>query len=227
MSIQRSEQAELSAAARDLLSGNRIVPVIEIDDPDRAVPLTRALAEGGITVVEITFRTAAGAAAVRAAAAGTDSVVGAGTLLTPADVDAAADAGAAFGVSPGWDPLTAARALERGLLVIPGVTGASDIQQRLADGHSTVKFFPAEANGGVAALQQLSAPFAHTGISFMPTGGIGAGNAADYLALPTVAAVGGSWVAPRTLIAAGDWARITALAAEAVAAFSAAEEEAA
>lgn len=220
MTAQRAAQAELSSAAGTFLGCNRIVPVIEIDDPNQAVPLTRALAEGGITVVEITFRTPAGVEAVRAAAAGTDSAVGAGTLLTPADVDAAADAGAAFGVSPGWDPSTAARGVERGLLVIPGVTGASDIQQRLAEGHSTVKFFPAETNGGVAALQQLSAPFAHTGLAFMPTGGIGAGNAADYLALPNVAAVGGSWVAPRALIAEGDWARITALAVEATAALS-------
>ncbi|WP_053382721.1 bifunctional 4-hydroxy-2-oxoglutarate aldolase/2-dehydro-3-deoxy-phosphogluconate aldolase [Leucobacter celer] len=220
MTAQIAAQAELSSAAGTLLGGNRIVPVIEIDDPTQAVPLTRALAEGGITVVEITFRTPAGVEAVRAAAAGTDSAVGAGTLLTPADVDAAADAGAAFGVSPGWDPSTAARAVERGLLVIPGVAGASDIQQRLAEGHSTVKFFPAEANGGVAALRQLSAPFAHTGLAFMPTGGIGAGNAADYLALPTVTAVGGSWVAPRALIAEGDWARITAIAVEATAALS-------
>ncbi|UOQ57873.1 bifunctional 4-hydroxy-2-oxoglutarate aldolase/2-dehydro-3-deoxy-phosphogluconate aldolase [Leucobacter allii] len=220
MPTRRDAQAELSATARALLSGNRVVPVIEIDDPAQAVPLTRALAAGGITIVEITFRTSAGADAVRAAASGTDSIVGAGTLLTPSDVDAAADAGAAFGVSPGWDPLTAARALERGLLVIPGVTGAGEIQQRLAEGHTTVKFFPAEANGGAAALAQLSAPFAHTGLSFMPTGGIGAHNAASYLAIPAVTAIGGSWVAPRALVAAGEWAQITALAAGATAALS-------
>ena len=109
-----SAQAELSARVPALLGGNRIVPVIEIDDPDDAVPLTRALAAGGITIVEITIRTPAGVAAVRAAAAATTgSVVGAGTILTPADVDAAVEAGAAFGVSPGWDPLTASRAVER------------------------------------------------------------------------------------------------------------------
>ncbi|MBK0418378.1 bifunctional 4-hydroxy-2-oxoglutarate aldolase/2-dehydro-3-deoxy-phosphogluconate aldolase [Leucobacter sp. CSA1] len=196
-----------------------MVPVIEIDDPDDAVPLTRALAAGGITIVEITFRTPAGVAAVRAAAAAaTGSVVGAGTILTPADVDAAVEAGAAFGVSPGWDPLTASRAVERGLPLIPGVTGASDIQQRLAEGHRTVKFFPAEANGGVSALAQLTAPFAHTGLVFMPTGGVGAGNAADYLSLPAVAAVGGSWVAPRALVRDGDFTTITELARAATAA---------
>lgn len=211
-------QTEISVRATSLLSGNRIVPVIEIDDVADAVPLTRALAAGGITVVEITFRTPAGLESVRAAAAETDSVVGAGTILTPADVDAAVDAGAAFGVSPGWDPLTSARALERGLLLIPGVTGASDIQQRLAEGHRTVKFFPAEANGGVGALKQLSAPFAHTGLTFMPTGGVNAENAASYLALPTVTAVGGSWVARRDLVRAGAFATITELAAAAVAA---------
>lgn len=213
-----ANQSELSARATSLLGGNRIVPVIEIDDPADAVPLTRALASGGITVVEITFRTPAGLESVRVAAAETDSAVGAGTILTPADVDAAVDAGAAFGVSPGWDPLTAARAVERGFVLIPGVTGASDIQQRLAEGHRTVKFFPAEANGGVQALKQLSAPFAHTGIRFMPTGGVNADNAASYLALPTVAAIGGSWVAPRELVRDGAFDRITELAAAAVAA---------
>lgn len=214
-------QIALSARVPELLAGNRIVPVIEIDDPSDAAPLADALAAGGITIVEITFRTPAGVEAVRAAAAETDSTVGAGTILSPADVDAAVDAGAAFGVSPGWDPLTAARAIERGLVLIPGVTGTSDIQQRLAEGHRTVKFFPAEANGGVAALKQLSAPFAHTGVSFMPTGGVGAGNASDYLALPTVAAVGGSWVAPRDLVRDHDFAAITRLAENATAAANA------
>lgn len=215
---QASTQSALSSRIPGLLGRNRIVPVIEIDDPADAVPLTRALAAGGITIVEITFRTPAGVDAVRAAAADTESVVGAGTILTPADVDAAVDAGAAFGVSPGWDDATAGRAVERGLPLIPGVTGASDIQQRLAEGHRTVKFFPAEASGGVAALRQLSAPFAHTGISFMPTGGVGEANAADYLALPTVAAVGGSWVAPRSLVREQAFTEITALAAAATAA---------
>jgi len=211
-------QAALSSRAAARLGDNLIVPVIEIDDPASAAPLTRALAAGGITIVEITFRTPAGRDAVRRAAEETDSTVGAGTVLTPADVDSAADAGAAFGVSPGWDPLTASRAVERNLPLVPGVTGASDIQQRLAEGHRLVKFFPAEANGGVPALTQLSAPFAHTGVRFMPTGGVSAGNAADYLALPTVAAVGGSWVAPRALVRAGDFDQITELAAAAVAA---------
>jgi len=211
-------QASLSSRAGTLLGNNLIVPVIEIDDAADAVPLTRALAAGGISVVEITFRTPAGLGAVRAAAAETDSTVGAGTILTPADVDAAADAGAAFGVSPGWDPLTAARAVERDFPLIPGITGASDIQQRLAEGHRLVKFFPAEANGGVSALKQLSAPFAHTGIRFMPTGGVSAENARAYLALATVAAVGGSWVAPRSLVREGSFDQITELAAAAVAA---------
>lgn len=215
---QIAAQTKLSNRAETLLDGNLIVPVIEIDDAAEAVPLTRALAAGGITLVEITFRTPAGLDAVRAAAAKTDSTVGAGTILTPADVDAAADAGAAFGVSPGWDPLTAARALERDFPLIPGITGASDIQQRLAEGHRLVKFFPAEANGGVSALKQLAAPFAHTGIRFMPTGGVSAHNAAEYLALATVAAVGGSWVSPRALVRENDFDQITELAAAAVAA---------
>lgn len=210
-------QTALSAKAAALLGDNRVVPVIEIDDPAAAVPLTRALADGGITIVEITFRTAAGAEAVRQAAAGTESVVGAGTVLTPGDVDAAVDAGAAFAVSPGWDARTAARALQRGLPLLPGVTGASDIQQRLAEGHRLVKFFPAEANGGVDALKQLSAPFAHAGVGFMPTGGVNADNAPSYLALATVAAVGGSWVAPRDLVREGAFDTIARLAGDAVA----------
>lgn len=215
---QASAQESLSARAIELLGANRIVPVIEIDDAADAAPLTAALAAGGITIVEITFRTPAGLEAVRSAAAGTGSVVGAGTVLSPADVDAAVRAGAAFGVSPGWNPSTAARALELGFPLIPGVTGASDIQQRLAEGHRIVKFFPAEANGGVSALRQLSAPFAHSGISFMPTGGVNGDNAAEYLAIPSVAAVGGSWVAPRALVRTGDFAHITQLATAAVSA---------
>lgn len=196
----RPTQADLSARVKTLLDGHHVVPVIEIDDASVAIPLTQALAAGGVTVVEITFRTPAGVEAVRQAASVSGSTVGAGTILTPADVDAAVEAGAAFGVSPGWDEATATRARERGFPLIPGVTGASDIQQRLAEGHRVLKFFPAEANGGVAALRQLSAPFAHTGVSFMPTGGVSAENVAAYLALSTVAAVGGSWLAPRDLV---------------------------
>lgn len=211
-------QQRLSDRAVAILGDNRIVPVIEIDDPADAVPLSCALAAGGINVVEITFRTPAGVDAVRAAAAGTDSTVGAGTILTPSDVDSAVDAGAAFGVSPGWDAATAARAVERGFVLIPGVTGASDIQQRLGEGYRTVKFFPAEANGGVRTLKQLSAAFAHTGIRFMPTGGVNAENAASYCSLSTVAAIGGSWVVPRSLVDSGDFGAITELATKATAA---------
>lgn len=196
----------------DLVGRSPVVPVIEIDDPLHAVPLAQALHRGGIPVLEITFRTEAGAAAIQEAVAHTDVVVGAGTLLTPDDVDRAVAAGAHFGVSPGWDPRTQARAATHGFPLIPGVTGASDIQQRLAEGHRIVKFFPAEANGGVTALKQLSAPFAHTGLRFLPTGGISLGNANDYLRMNTVLAVGGSWVAPRHLIARKDWVEITALA---------------
>lgn len=207
-----------------LLRGNTLVPVIEIDDEADAVPLTKALAAGGITIVEITFRTDSGVPALAAAARETDSVVGAGTLLSPSDVEAAVNAGAAFGVSPGWDSATFARAEQLGLPLIPGVTGASDIQQRLAEGHRTMKFFPAEANGGVTALRQMAAPFAHKGISVMPTGGVNPDNAADYLAVPTVVAVGGSWVAPRNLIRAGEFTRITDLATEAVARLGATDD---
>lgn len=198
--------------AQTLLGDNRIVPVVEIDDAAHAAPLTRALADGGITVIEITFRTEAGADAIAAAVQETSSTVGAGTLLSPADVDRAVQAGAAFGVSPGWDAATAQRAQELDFVLYPGVTGASDIQQRLADGYRVLKFFPAAANGGASALRQLSAPFAHTGVKFMPTGGVSSDNASTYLDLPTVLAVGGSWVCPRDLIHNQDWDEITRLA---------------
>lgn len=203
----------------------RVLPVVSLDDAAAAVPLAEALAEGGITAVEITFRTAEAARAIEAIAASCPQTrVGAGTLLTPEDVRRAVDAGARFGISPGWDPQTEAAAAETGLPYIPGVATAAEAQQRLAQGYRTLKFFPAEAAGGRTALRQLLAPFRRLDPSFIPTGGIGADSLSDWLSIPGVRAVGGSWLAPEKLITAGDWTGIAALASDAVAASSPRED---
>jgi len=194
------ESAEMSSAAQDpallaTLSRHRLVPVVVIDDARSAGTLGDALVTGGLPVAEVTFRTDAGVEALRRLADRGDLLVGAGTVLTPAQVDEAVGAGAAFVVSPGLSRPVVERCLEHGVLPLPGAVTATEIQAALELGLTTVKFFPAESSGGAAAVKALSAPF--SGVRFMPTGGIGPANLADYLALPTVRAVGGSWMVPR------------------------------
>ena len=201
-----SAPAPSGATVLERVAALRVVPVVEIDDPVRAVPLAQALADAGLPVLEVTFRTPAAAAAVEAIAAALPEVLlGAGTLLTAEQVRAAAGAGARFGVSPGTSVAALDAAGELGLPFVPGVVTPSEVITCLDAGARHLKFFPAGAFGGLAALRALAGPFRSTGVRFMPTGGVRPEQAADYLALPDVFAVGGTWVAPRDDVAAGRW----------------------
>ncbi len=200
------------ASLRENLSG-AIVPVVVIDSATIAADLVGALAAGGITTVEITLRTPAGIEAIRASS-DRGSRVGAGTVLTPQQVDECADAGARFIVSPGFDDEVVARAQERGLDVLPGIATATELQRALRAGLDVVKFFPADRLGGLPTISALAGPFPHVG--FMPSGGVTAANAVEYLAHPSVVAISGSWMVPRDAIAAGDFEAITRLSAEAM-----------
>ena len=195
----------------------RIVPVVVLDQPEQAEPLAEALLRGGLAVMEVTFRTAAAAAAIKRIATRYPEVcIGAGTLLTPEQIERAVDAGATFGLAPGLNVATVRRAQELGLIFMPGVMTPSDIEAALALGLKTLKFFPAEAAGGAAMLKALAGPYAHTGVKFVPTGGINVRNMGGYLALPTVAAIGGSWMVEKALIQEGRWTEIEQLTREAV-----------
>jgi len=193
-----------------------IIPVIVIDDEAQAVPLARALVKGGLPVLEVTFRTKAAAAAIAAIRREvTEAVVGAGTLLTVEQLRAAKAAGAVFGVAPGFDPVIMAEAKAQGLPFCPGVQTASELSQALTAGCGLVKFFPAEAAGGVKMIKNLLGAFRFTGVRFMPTGGIKPENVGEYLAVPEIACCGGTWVVPKDALVAGDFATIERLAAEA------------
>ena len=186
-----------------------VVPVVEVEDAADAVPLARTLTEAGLPVLEVTFRTPAAGDAIAAIAAEFPGfLLGAGTLLTPDMVAAAVAAGARFGVSPGVSPRCLAVAGEREFPFIPGAVTPSEVIICLDSGADHIKFFPAGAYGGAATLSALAGPFASTGVRFMPTGGVDASNAADYLRLPYVFAVGGNWIAPRSDIAQGRWREI-------------------
>jgi 2-dehydro-3-deoxyphosphogluconate aldolase/(4S)-4-hydroxy-2-oxoglutarate aldolase len=199
-----------------LFRGATVIPVLSIERARDAVPLARALCDGGLCVIEVTFRTEAAVAAIAAIAAELPQVtVGAGTLLRAADVVAAVSAGARFLVSPGITPQLAGAALATELPYLPGVATPSEIMAVRALGICVMKLFPAEAMGGVALLRALAPVF--PGIAFCPTGGIDERTAEHYLALPNVPMVGGSWMAPRDAIAAGDWVRIRRLAERAAA----------
>ena len=199
----------------------RNVAVAVVEDPDRAVPLARALLAGGVSAIELAFRTPRAAEALRRIAAEVpDVLVGAGTVLTPAQAREAKDAGAAFAVAPGFNPDVARAAADLGLPFAPGVMTPSEIEGAYALGCTRLlKFFPASVAGGLAGLRTLAAPYRHLGIRFLPLGGLTAANTAEWLSDPLVAACGGSWIAPARLIAAGDW---DAIAANARAAASAA-----
>ncbi len=201
----------------------RLLPVVVLDEARDAPALGDALVTGGLPVAEVTFRTAAAPDAIRALADRDDLLVGAGTVLTPAQVDQAVAAGAAFVVSPGLSRAVVERCREHGVLTLPGAVTATEIQAALELGLSTVKFFPAGTSGGPAAVAALAAPFA--GVTFVPTGGIGPEGLADYLRLPVVVAVGGSWMVPRDRIRAGDMTGIRRLTADAVARAAQAVEE--
>lgn len=197
------------------LCASRLVPVVVLDDAADAQPLAAALVAGNLPVAEVTFRTAAAADAIRVMADRGDMLVGAGTVLTSQQVDQAVDAGASYIVSPGLSRAVVERCQEHGVLVLPGAVTATEIQAALELGLTTVKFFPAGTSGGAAAISALTEPFA--GVRFVPTGGVGPKNLHEYLAIPAVAAVGGSWMVSKDLVRAGDFAQITRIAAEGVA----------
>ena len=197
------------------LRAARLVPVVVLDDAADAAALAAALVAGGLPVAEVTFRTAAAEESIRVMAGRGDILVGAGTVLTVEQVDKAVGAGADYVVSPGLSRAVVERCGEHGVLALPGAVTATEIQAALELGLTTVKFFPAGTSGGAPAIAALAAPFG--GVSFVPTGGVGPKNLHEYLAIPAVAAVGGSWMVSRDLVRSGDFAGITRLTADAVA----------
>jgi len=199
----------------DTLCVTRLVPVVVLDDAADAGRLGDALVDGGLPVAEVTFRTAAAADAIRVLADRGDILVGAGTVLTPDQVDQAVAAGATFVVSPGLSRAVVERCREHGVLPLPGAVTATEIQAAMELGLTTVKFFPAGASGGARAIAALAAPFG--GVTFVPTGGVGPDDLGEYLSIPAVAAVGGSWMVPRDRIRAGDFDEVRRLTAQAVA----------
>ena len=192
----------------------RVLPVATVSDPGLAAPLAAALAAGGATAIEVTFRTQA-APRVIAALADSELVVGAGTIRSVAQVDEALAAGAQFVVSPALDDAVVARCLDASVPVVPGIGTATELSRALALGVQTVKLFPAEPLGGAALIAALAPPFPEA--RFIPTGGLGMHNAADYLQLPQVLAIGGSWMVASKLLDARDWDTVTRLTAEAIA----------
>ena len=191
-----------------------VVPVLVVEDVAQAAPLARALVAGGLKVLEVTLRTKAALDVIRAMKdAAPDAVVGAGTLVTPGDVRAAVAAGATFGVSPGATSSLMKAAQDAGLPMLPGAATASEMMAFLEMGIDIMKFFPAGPAGGAPYLKAISGPLPQ--VKFCPTGGVSLDNMADYLKLPNVLCVGGSWVAPAKAVEAGDWATIETLAREA------------
>ncbi|MGQ4660895.1 bifunctional 4-hydroxy-2-oxoglutarate aldolase/2-dehydro-3-deoxy-phosphogluconate aldolase [Lysobacter sp. F6437] len=194
-----------------LLRRAPVLPVLAIDHLDDAVPLARALVEGGLPVLEVTLRTDVALAAIRRIADEVpDAIVGAGTVLTAADLDAVVAAGAAFAISPGTTDALYIAARDASIPWIPAIATASELMRGLEHGHRRFKFFPAEAAGGVATLKSFAGPFPQA--KFCPTGGIDADSAPRYRALGNVVTVGGSWMVPKDALASRDWDRIRALA---------------
>ncbi|EAQ03408.1 2-dehydro-3-deoxyphosphogluconate [Pseudooceanicola batsensis HTCC2597] len=187
-----------------------VIPVLVVDDAAQARPLATALVAGGLPVLEVTLRTPAALDVIREMAGVPGGMVGAGTILTPEDAERAVEAGATFGVSPGATDRLLDAAERLGLPMLPGAATASEAMRLLERGYRVQKFFPAEASGGASALKAFASPLPQ--ILFCPTGGVTPDNAGDYLALPNTACVGGSWVAPKDKVEAGDWAGIESLA---------------
>ena len=195
----------------DLMRTGPVIPVIVIDRLEDAVPLARALVEGGVYVLEVTLRTPVALRAIEAIAkAVPGAIVGVGTITRPQDFANAVSAGATFGVSPGLTPALADAARAAGLPLLPGVMTPSDVIAARAAGFTEMKLFPAQQAGGVGMLKALGGPFGD--VTFCPTGGVTLASAPEFLALPNVACVGGSWLTPKDAVAAGDWARIMQLA---------------
>ena len=200
--------------ALDVMRDAPVIPVIVLHELAHAVPMARALVAGGIRMLEVTLRTPVALAALEAIAREVpEAVLGAGTVRSPADAQAAALAGARFAVSPGYTPALGRACRDAGLPLLPGVATGGEIMAACEDGYTALKFFPAEQAGGPSLLKAWAGPFFD--VCFCPTGGVGPQNAAGYLGLPNVACVGGSWLVPPDALAAGDWGRIEALAREA------------
>lgn len=199
------------------LNETGVVAVLVIDSADDAVPLARALLNGGVHVMELTLRTDAALDGLREIKAEVpEMVAGVGTILTPEQVRLAKEAGAAFGVAPGCNPTVVEAAEAAGLPFAPGIMTPSDIEAAVQLGCKLLKFFPAGSSGGLKHLRNIAAPYHHLGLKYIPLGGIKVDNMADYLKSPLVAAVGGSWIARRDVIAAGDWDAIERQARQAV-----------
>ena len=202
----------------DRLKKARIVAVLAVNDPAGAVDLAKALCDGGVTALEMTLRTQRAFECVSAiAGAGLPLTLGVGTILTPEQAREAKSRGADFGVSPGCNVRVIDAAAEVGLPFAPGIMTPSEIEQALEHGCKLMKFFPAESSGGMKHLQSMAAPYKHLGISFIPLGGVKLSNMKSYTDSPLVTAIGGSWIAPTSLIDAKDWAQIRKNAEEAVA----------
>ncbi len=204
---------DASQAAADICALAPVVPVLVVENADTAEDLAKALVAGGLPALEVTLRTPAALDVIREMAKVAGGVVGAGTLLTPKDVENAKAAGATFGVSPGATDKLLDACEANDLPLLPGIATSSEAMRLLERGYWVQKFFPAEANGGAAALKGIGGPIPQ--VKFCPTGGVSLKNAPDYLSLSNTLCVGGSWVAPKNLIDARDWAGITAIAAEA------------
>lgn len=221
VTVAKPAPASTASAAAPLAVTLRecgVMAVVVIERASDALPLLEALREGGIRAIEVALRTPDSLLSLTAMrAAAPDMLIGAGTVLTPAQARTARDAGADFGLAPGLDLPTVRRCVEIGFPFVPGVATPSEIQSALAHDCRLLKFFPAETMGGLEGLQTLASPFLHLGVRFIPLGGISAATAAPWLASPLVPAIGGSWIAPRDLIARRDWAAITRRAAQAAA----------
>lgn len=209
--------------AMDRINQRRIVPAATINDVDEGLRMAEALLAGGLDIIEVTFRTAAAADAIRAIAREfPDMLLGAGTVLTLDQLARAADSGVTFAVAPGLNTEIVAKAQELGVSFIPGVMTPSEVDLGIRLGLPILKLFPASVVGGAKAVKALAGPYGHTGIKFLPTGGVSAANLSEYLAVPAVAAVGGSWMVARDLVQNENWAEITRLTREALAVVSAA-----
>ena len=194
-----------------------VIPVIAIEEPENALHLADSLIEGGLPVAEITFRTKAAAEVIETLRKNRpELMVGAGTILTVEDLLRARDSGAVFGVAPGYNPLVVSKAKEIGFHFFPGVMTPSEIDRGVAEGFKILKFFPSEAAGGINMLKAVSAPYAHLGVRYIPTGGVNASNLSSYLEFDRVIAVGGTWVAKKDAISRGDWEKIKNTVKEAV-----------
>ncbi len=198
-------------SALQVMQDAPVIPVIVLNDVARAVPMARALVAGGIRMLEVTLRTPQALACIEAIAREVpEAVVGAGTVRSRSDAQAAANAGALFAVSPGYTSAVGQACRDVGLALLPGVASGSEIMMAQEDGFTQLKFFPAMQAGGPAMLKAWSGPFFD--VQFCPTGGVTLQNAPEFLALPNVVCVGGSWLVPTDAVAAGDWVRVTALA---------------